>query len=635
MPTTIPHSRPLADHPRLYVSAQQLAAVGHAKPPNPLMTAAAKAVAQEALAGLTSTQVPFDPARHNGHLIRARRMQTRVLSLIVRWRQTRQPRYRDAAYAHLLQMDRWKYWSWITWRKGDSAPDAIFDLSYGENSLTLGLAYDWLYADLSPHQRATLRDIARRRSLRSFLKHVRPRYRMFWFGKQDSNWNAVCAGGAGVLALAMYDELPEARRALPSCEQSLAPYMLYLDKTRGGWPEGLGYWNFGMRYALLYLLSHEHATGLPHQLLRRPATRKTLWFPLDFCPNGVPCGFGDANSWQPMPVHLAAARALDDHALEASLWSRLKDLNLGFHTWPDAAELLLLGAPSGRRQKKRTLPAKTYAAKLYRDLDWGYLADRMPDPRLYLAIRGGTTEVPHGHVDLLSFFCVVGDEALITNLGLHEYLDTTFSPRRYELFEASPASKNTLFINGVGPMRPATVKTTLRRFPKVMAMRLDATQAMGRMYDGHAAKFCARLFVLLGPQAALFIDRVVLTHPGRIESRLFTPAQVTAAKDQALLQGQRQNLRLACASTVPCALHTAHAALTTPTHRPTMLRWCTDGLVDDAWFVTALLPGAATASLRADSDARGRLTVQLRSPSRRWRFSLNPTLTTLRLRQSP
>ena len=36
---------------------------------------------------------------------------------------------------------------------------------------------------------------------------------------------------------------------------------------RGAWPEGTAYWNFGMRFAFAYLLSHERATGRRHPLL--------------------------------------------------------------------------------------------------------------------------------------------------------------------------------------------------------------------------------------------------------------------------------------------------------------------------------------------------------------------------------
>src|SRR5262249_32551499 len=134
----------------------------------------------------------------------------------------------------------------------------------------------------------------------------------WWFGHAQSNWNTVCAGGAGMLALAMLDEADdsvarEAREVLARTERSIVPYFKELRRSDGAWPEGTGYWNYGMRYGFMYLLSHERAMGRPHPLLRQRATLQTLEFPLLLCPNAVPCSFGDVNSWAPMSFHLGVA----------------------------------------------------------------------------------------------------------------------------------------------------------------------------------------------------------------------------------------------------------------------------------------------------------------------------------------
>ena len=82
-----------------------------------------------------------------------------------------------------------------------------------------------------------------------------------------NNWNAVCAGGGGVLALAMYEDLPVAKKALRIAERCIPNFMESVRKARGGWEEGIGYWNYGMCYAFRYLLSHERSTRRPHPLL--------------------------------------------------------------------------------------------------------------------------------------------------------------------------------------------------------------------------------------------------------------------------------------------------------------------------------------------------------------------------------
>jgi hypothetical protein len=106
---------------------------------------------------------------HNAHLVRARQAQTRVVSLLVRYGMTGERRYREAAIEYLRDIAGWEYWSWITWREGNADPNAIFDLSYGENAATLALAYDWLAAELSTEERALIVDTARTRAFLPYL----------------------------------------------------------------------------------------------------------------------------------------------------------------------------------------------------------------------------------------------------------------------------------------------------------------------------------------------------------------------------------------------------------------------------------------------------------------------------------
>ena len=123
-------------------------------------------------------------------------MQTRVVTLLVEWQRSGDRRFRDAALDHLLEMGRWDVWSWITWREGNYAADAIFDLSYGENCATVAIGYDWLCETLNADEKKAILAVVER-PLAAFMKHSAPDSRMWWYGKRDSNWNTVCAGGAG------------------------------------------------------------------------------------------------------------------------------------------------------------------------------------------------------------------------------------------------------------------------------------------------------------------------------------------------------------------------------------------------------------------------------------------------------
>jgi hypothetical protein len=586
-------------HPRLYVTAAQLARLRE-RASLPGLGRAEREVAR--LAATFVRRVGFEYPRnvHNEHLLRARHAQLRVVTLLVRYFQTGDRPFRRSAIAHIRAIGAWEYWSWITWRVGNPDPNATFDLSCGENSATLAIAYDWLHGELSSQERAMFVQIARTRSLVPYLRHTGGRKPIWWFRHAECNWNTVCNGGAGMLALAMSEELAEARRVLARVEEGVRPFMDTLRKTDGAWAEGLGYWNYGMRYAFLYLLSHENATGRKHPLLHRAATRATLRFPLEFAPNGVPCGFGDANAWRPLPFHYEAARRLGPPDVIAKLDAHRSSEPQRESFWPNDAELLLLHPRTDGRPPK---PA-TDVVKLYRGQNWGILADRLPAPRLYLAVRGGATDGPHSHRDLLSFHAVVGDEPLITNLGILQYLDTTFGPRRYELFETMPASKNTILINGVGVTGNSRVESGVVEMGPLRGIRMDASAAMGLMRDGAAATFCGRLFVLLPGPAALIVDRAELPHPGRIETRFHTHAGPRLLAGGADLIGRRERMRLAFACNVPATLHRSMASCTTPGRPVHVLRWCTDAQHTDMTMATLLSPGRGPCRLSLRATGR-------------------------------
>jgi hypothetical protein len=613
----------LRPHPRLFVGPEEIARLRGPVGRSPALRRAERDVAALARDFARSADFDWERRTHNAHLIRARIAQERVLVLLTEYLRTGRRGFRKAIVEHVRAMGRWEYWSWIAWRRRDPRPEAIFDLSYGENSATLAVAFDLLHNELSAAERRLFLTIARDRALRPCWAHVgRPGRKAWWYGKPDTNWNTVCAGGAGLLCLATWEYLPEARRLLPRLEASVRKYMAHLRRTDGGWEEGLGYWNYGMRYALMYLLSAERATGRPHPMLAQVATRRSLRFPLDFCPHGTAAGFNDANGWAPMPVHLAAAERLGDRETAADLTRLLDRGPEAWSLWPNSAQLLLL------HPRKRSAPPapRREVVRRYRGLDWCFLADRLPDPGLYCSVRGGSSAVPHGQRDLMSFNVVVDGEALVANPVSGAYLDTTFSSRREELFDLTPAAKNALLINGVGVEPKSRVRTGIVGVGGLRGVRLDGTGAMGRTYrDRPAARFCGRLFLMLEGRALLVIDRVECEHAALVENRLYAQAAVKAGDAGALLRGRRRTARVAWAATEAAGLTLCRPALTWPVEPPALLRWTTKKLHEAVTLVTAISPGRERLAL-AVSERRGKIVVRVAGRGWRRRLELSTQL---------
>ena len=270
----------LNPHPRLYISQEHIDRLP--EPTNSkVVRRAIRNVRKVARTYLDDRNIAVGERGHNYHLIRARMMQTLVVTLLTAYRLTGRQAFRKAILDDIRTIAGWDYWSWITWRQGDARPEAIFDLSYGENSATLAIAYDHLHDELTEDQHDLFVKTARDRSFIPYLKVNGGREKLWYFDSPNSNWNTVCSGGAGMLALSLGNKCKESARVVELVERGVAPFFKSLDGD-GGWPEGIGYWNYGMRYGFMYLLSHERATGRKHPLLKRAGTQATLSFPLTF-----------------------------------------------------------------------------------------------------------------------------------------------------------------------------------------------------------------------------------------------------------------------------------------------------------------------------------------------------------------
>lgn len=576
---------------RLLVSPERWARL-RALPASPFLQRAAEALAEIVEPWVDDRTITVDEAGHNWHLIRARELQLRVVSLLVMYGRTGDRRYRDAAVDYLRDMAGWEYWSWITWREGKADPNAIFDLSYGENATTLALAYDWLAAELSDEEHALIVETALTRALIPYIQRVSTPGQEDWFyRKADSNWNTVCNGGAGLLAMALSEAAPESARVLELVEEGIRHYFEFMQED-GAWPEGIGYWGYGHRYGYFYLLSHERFTGQPHPLLARPGSRNTLRFPLLFSPNNVPTSFGDVNDFFPLLFHYAAAQRFEMWDVTAELDRRFariveEDPNQLNTTgpWPGLAELLLFHPGETKTDSAEcTWPRLT----VQKGLEWSTLADQWPQPRLYASVRGGTTDAPHTHQDLSSMFVVVGNEPLIYNVGVEDYIDTTFGGRRFELYEMSAASKNVLLVNGVGLPQPATVRTTAINGAGWEGVLLDLAAAMS---VGSPVKLCGRAVLMLNQAALLVVDRVTLQHAGLAEARYHTYARVERQKTSAWLRGQHEALHLAFAANVPAITRPALGLPTQAENQPErIIRWLTRDKQEEMVLVTLMTP---------------------------------------------
>jgi hypothetical protein len=260
----------------------------------------------------------------------------------------------------------------------------------------------------------------RRRVLDPFFDSDFP----YWWEERISNWTAVCAGAAGMAALALgYDTDVVRARVLPALQSYIFSF-----GPDGGCVEGVDYWVYGFGYFTYFAEAWRDATG--EDLLA--GTEEIAAFPAraQLYPGSF-ATFGDTGA---------------DALLPPGLMARLHDR---------------LGTPLPAAGPYQAFSDDACArwAHLTRTLDWGRpLADTIDEGRSLLAdvgwfverrrigrrmwalaVKGGYNNEPHNHLDLGSFLIAVDGEQLLCDPGAGEYTAAYFGPERYEQVHASSA----------------------------------------------------------------------------------------------------------------------------------------------------------------------------------------------------
>lgn len=321
----------------------------------------------------------------------------------------------------------------------------------GEICMTFGLAYDWLYSDLSAAERDELRRGAERRGLQAYLEMTSaPKPPMFVTA--NHNWNPVCNGGAAVLALALVGESELSERVLKIAVPAMNRYWDHLGAD-GGWDEGTGYWTYGHRYAFMSADALRR-NGRPGGAERfsRAGARATGYFPLVFNPGRVlTAGFGDSNGRVNDPILYFLGREYHNPDF---IWfeDRAAPPRADRDGWPDEA-LTELWRPTDESWLPARMPAFAPSMSpiyVFPSIGWGFMAPSQPDPPFFLALKNGSLAANHTHLDLNSINVGTADTMLAVELGSRPYPADYFGPHRYSYYELTTAGHNTVLVGGKG-----------------------------------------------------------------------------------------------------------------------------------------------------------------------------------------
>ncbi len=394
----------------------------------------------------------------------------------------------------------------------------------------MAIAYDVLFAELSPEDRAAFEEYLLR-MLDGYLK-VAPGSWFFGAGPNFSNTVPVGNSGGMLAGLALMHSTPRAAQAVDIAAQKARRYADECISPDGACREGVQYWDYGLSFYLILAHALKNATGDDRGLLDHPHLENNVNFiRAQLGGHGGLFAFNDTREpW------------LDGHAICADLGSR-------YHQ-----PLMLWVADRAAKGGEKTRARETWApfAFLWRsdepapedfpgvptlaylqDMHWGAMrSDGSFMPQLVVGVKGSRGPLTHHKQnDLGSYVVQANGEEYLVDPGYYE----------------GKATDHTLpLIDGEGPDVTGSSITAAWEQGPWRHITIDSTDGYGQ-----AAQRVRRLLVMYGAECVVVLDDIVPAKgkPGTITAQYQTawpPRIDERAKSIMLLHGQKGVLRVQC-----------------------------------------------------------------------------------------
>ena len=160
-------------------------------------------------------------------------------------------------------------------------------LDVGEMTLAVAIGYDWLYNDMAEDVRREIAAGLRRCGLDASRKPA-------WWIRAHNNWGQVCHAGILAGALALAEENPsEAACFVQRCVDKL-PISMKALAPNGNYPEGPGYWNYGLEFNVAAMALLEGTLKSDFGLASMPGFMETgAYLDLVTGPSGATFNYAD------------------------------------------------------------------------------------------------------------------------------------------------------------------------------------------------------------------------------------------------------------------------------------------------------------------------------------------------------
>jgi len=435
---------------------------------------------------------------------------------------------REAAWEALRPALKWERWhrDW-DWNKGAELPTAVL-------ALASGVFYDACGAGLDAEERAWFLERVERLALRPYLASIEE-HKDWWVADPLSNWTGTVHGQCGVLALALRDALPAARRAAEHAHAHLERFLRTVILEDGGGHEGVMYTRGALEPAFVFLHAWSRTLGKRDDWAGLDAVvRERLagyWEVYLYGPDRVYANFND------MEAKTFSGLFADDPAKRTFGGPNANLAALFESFYPKGDPLLLWAADHGGGGDfsrgiapwwflwRRAAPPSRgcpplQPAVLFRGAGHAVLRT----PRLWLALQGGwiPDSAIHKNFDLGSFVFVADGTRWVHDPGYGkqsagDHSALSFPGEDGKALEQRKAAR--------GVYRALWAGKTVR----YAAVDLSAA------YPPERLTRWVRHALLLGERTAVLLDEIELAQPGDAALRLQLPGRPELAGQLAQL----------------------------------------------------------------------------------------------------
>jgi hypothetical protein len=519
-----------ATHPRLFLPAGGVKALQDRIDRDPLLRQAADRIVAQAreIVG----RDPIARVQIGRRLLdKSRLFLERMTTLGMAYQLTEERPLLDRAEREMLTVAGFSDWN----------PSHFLDVA--EMTLGMAVGYDWFYNELSLATRETLRIAIREKGLEP-SRDGTGRYNG-WL-KATHNWNQVCNAGMLCGALAILEDEPKlaleiTHRSVNSVQKAMAEFA-----PDGAYPEGPGYWVYGTTFNVVLIDALRTVLGTDFGLAQSAGFKETPWYYLQMIgPSGQffnysDCGLGSdysvALAWFATQLNDPGLRRIERQALAEFLKQGARE-----RLFP----LVLSWSSDGEQRPPAVLDwvgRGTTPVVVHRS-SWA-------DPQaLYLAIKAGSPQTNHAHMDIGSFVLEADGVRWALDLGAQDYngmesrgLDIwnrSQGSDRWRIFRYSNLAHNTLVFNGA--LQRVTGDASILNF--VPGPNGHAVVDLTSVYADQVSQV-HRGFQWLADGRVLIQDEIQSQTGGKVRWAIITPAEVEIQQRRAVLRHSGRELYL-------------------------------------------------------------------------------------------